>query len=67
MTPHAATAERLVKNALAGALPAIDGAEAALAERARALVGARSRRRVVSESAGISFDEAVVAGPTRRS
>ena len=42
VTPHAATAERLVKNALAGELPAIDGAEATLAERARALVGERS-------------------------
>jgi hypothetical protein len=35
VTPHAATAERLVKNALAGEFPAIDGADAALAERAR--------------------------------
>ena len=42
VTPHAATAERLVKNALAGELPAIDGGEATLAERARALVGERS-------------------------
>jgi len=42
VTPHAATAERLVKNALAGSLPAIDGTETALAERARALVEERS-------------------------
>ncbi len=41
VTPHAATAERLVLGALAGELPTIDGAEAALAERARTLVGAR--------------------------
>ena len=41
VTPHAATAERLVLNALAGELPAIDGDEAALAERARALVDTR--------------------------
>jgi thiol-disulfide isomerase/thioredoxin len=41
VTPHAATAERLVKNALAGELPAIDGEDAALAERARTLVGSR--------------------------
>jgi len=42
VTPHAATAERLVENALAGELPAIDdAAEAALADRARALVGGR--------------------------
>ena len=42
VTPHAATAERLVKNALAGELPVIDGAESALAERARALVEERA-------------------------
>ena len=42
VTPHAAAAERLVKNALAGELPAIGGADAALAERARTLVGSRS-------------------------
>jgi len=41
VTPHAATAERLVENALAGQLPAIDGEEAGLAERARTLVGTR--------------------------
>src|SRR6185295_6335745 len=41
VTPHAATAERLVENALAGELPAIDGEEAELAERARTLVGTR--------------------------
>jgi thioredoxin 1 len=41
VTPHAATAERLVKNALLGELPAIGGPEAELARRARALVGAR--------------------------
>ena len=40
-TPHPATAERLVLNALAGELPAIDGDEAALAERARTLVDTR--------------------------
>ncbi|MCE9660112.1 MAG: thioredoxin family protein [Burkholderiales bacterium] len=38
VTPHAATAERLVRNALAGDLPVIDDAQAALGERARALV-----------------------------
>jgi len=41
VTPHAATAERLVANALAGELPAIGGADAELAERARRLVVAR--------------------------
>ena len=41
VTPHAATAERLVLSALAGELPTIDGDEAALAERARTLVGTR--------------------------
>ena len=41
VTPHAATAERLVQNALAGALPPIGGEAAALAERARSLVGTR--------------------------
>jgi thiol-disulfide isomerase/thioredoxin len=41
VTPHAATAERLVQNALDGALPAIDGEDAAHAERARTLVGTR--------------------------
>jgi len=41
VTPHAATAERLVANALAGALPVIGGADAELAERARRLVGER--------------------------
>ena len=41
VTPHAATAERLVQNALAGALPSIGGEEAELAERARTLVGTR--------------------------
>ena len=41
VTPHAATAERLVANALAGELPVIGGADAALAERARRLVEAR--------------------------
>jgi hypothetical protein len=51
VTPHAATAERLVKNALAGELPAIDGAEAALAERAQALVG--SRRGGASSQSGL--------------
>jgi thiol-disulfide isomerase/thioredoxin len=45
VTPHAATAERLVANALAGALPAIGGADdAELAERARRLVGARHEK-----------------------
>jgi thiol-disulfide isomerase/thioredoxin len=38
VTPHAATAERLVRNVLAGELPVIEGAQAALAERARTLV-----------------------------
>jgi len=41
VTPHAATAERLVRNALAGELPRIDGPPAALAERARALIRGR--------------------------
>ena len=41
VTPHLATAERLVQNALAGALPPIGGEEAQLAERARTLVGTR--------------------------
>jgi len=41
VTPHAATAERLVQNALDGSLPAIGGEEAELAERARALLGTR--------------------------
>ena len=41
VTPHAATAERLVQNALAGALPSIGGEEAELADRARALIGTR--------------------------
>ena len=41
VTPHAATAERLVQNALAGALPSIGGEEAELAERARTLIGTR--------------------------
>ena len=41
VTPHAATAERLVENALAGALPVIGGADADLAERTRRLVAAR--------------------------
>ena len=41
VTPHAATAERLVQNALAGALPSIGGEEAKLADRARALIGTR--------------------------
>ncbi|MEO5883847.1 MAG: thioredoxin family protein [Caldimonas sp.] len=41
VTPHAAIAERLVTNALAGELPAIDGAEAALAERAWLLLASR--------------------------
>ena len=41
VTPHAATAERLVQNALAGALPPIGGEEVELAERARTLVGTR--------------------------
>jgi thiol-disulfide isomerase/thioredoxin len=41
VTPHAATAERLVANALAGELPVIGGDDAELAERARRLVEAR--------------------------
>ena len=41
VTPHAATAERLVRNALAGELPPIGGDDAELAERARTLVGTR--------------------------
>jgi thiol-disulfide isomerase/thioredoxin len=41
VTPHAATAERLVANALAGDLPAIGGADAELSERTRRLVAAR--------------------------
>ena len=41
VTPHAATAERLVENALAGELPPLGGEETELAERARALVGTR--------------------------
>jgi len=41
VTPHAATAERLVQNALAGALPSIGGEEAELADRARTLIGTR--------------------------
>lgn len=42
VTPHAATAERLVANALAGDLPASDDPEArALAERVRVLVDTR--------------------------
>jgi thioredoxin 1 len=41
VTPHAATAERLVRNALAGELPEISGPPAALAERARHLVALR--------------------------
>jgi len=41
VTPHAATAERLVQNALAGALPSIGGKEAELADRARTLIGTR--------------------------
>jgi len=41
VTPHAATAERLVQNALAGALPLIGGEEAKLADRARTLIGTR--------------------------
>jgi thiol-disulfide isomerase/thioredoxin len=41
VVPHAATAERLVQNALAGALPAIGGEEAELADRARTLIGRR--------------------------
>ena len=45
VTPHAATAERLVANALAGALPAIGGADdAELATRVRRLVGARQEK-----------------------
>jgi thiol-disulfide isomerase/thioredoxin len=45
VTPHAATAERLVANALAGALPTVSGADdAELAERARRLVGARHEK-----------------------
>jgi thioredoxin 1 len=42
VTPHAATAERLVRNALAGELPALEGPAAALAERARTLVRGRT-------------------------
>jgi thiol-disulfide isomerase/thioredoxin len=41
VTPHLATAERLVQNALAGSLPSIGGEQAELAERARTLVGTR--------------------------
>jgi thiol-disulfide isomerase/thioredoxin len=41
VTPHGATAQRLVENALAGALPAIDGDPAGLADRARAVAAAR--------------------------
>ena len=41
VTPHLATAERLVQNALAGQLPPIGGEQAALAERVRTLVGTR--------------------------
>ena len=42
VTPQAQTAERLVRSALEGALPPTAGADAALAERVRALVRARS-------------------------
>jgi thiol-disulfide isomerase/thioredoxin len=41
VTPHLATAERLVQNALAGQLPPIGGEQAELAERVRTLVGTR--------------------------
>ena len=41
VTPHAATAERLVANALAGELPVIGGDDAEVAGRARRLVEAR--------------------------
>ena len=42
VTPHAATAERLVRSALEGALPPLAGPAAALAERVRSVVGSRS-------------------------
>lgn len=42
VAPQAATIERLVRSAIEGALPAISGAEAELADRVRGLV--RSRR-----------------------
>ncbi len=48
VTPHAATAERLVRNALAGELPVIDEGQAALAERAQALVRGGSGGRAPS-------------------
>ena len=41
VTPHAATAERLVRNALEGELPPITGPQDALAGRARQLVARR--------------------------
>jgi thiol-disulfide isomerase/thioredoxin len=41
VTPHLATAERLVQNALAGSLPSIGGEQAELAGRALTLVGTR--------------------------
>lgn len=42
VTPHAGTIERLVRSAIEGALPAVVGADAGLADRVRSLV--RSRR-----------------------
>ena len=44
VTPHAQTAERLVRSALGGELPPIVGADAALADRVRSLVRARRAR-----------------------
>ena len=41
VTPHAQTAERLVRSALGGELPSVAGADAALADRVRSLLRLR--------------------------
>ena len=41
VTPHAQTAERLVRSALGGELPPVAGADAALADRVRSLLRSR--------------------------
>ncbi|MGZ5656878.1 MAG: thioredoxin family protein [Caldimonas sp.] len=41
VTPHGQTAERLVRGALAGELPPVEGGDAALVERVRSVVRSR--------------------------